>query len=59
MKKILNIGEIATIIESKDDIYQVVGGKTYKLNFVSVLQMKLIDIIMMVKEGQLFRENFY
>jgi hypothetical protein len=54
MKKVTDFSQVQRTIENKEDFYQEINGKKYKLNFILVLQMKLIDILSMIKEGTLF-----
>jgi hypothetical protein len=59
MKKVLSLSDVQTAINNQWKFYQDVQGKTYELDFVFVLQMKLIDIITMMKEGRLFYQTDY
>ncbi|MFA5207513.1 MAG: hypothetical protein WC428_02535 [Candidatus Paceibacterota bacterium] len=54
MKKILSLNELQTAINNRWEFKQDVNGKTYELSVVFVLNMKLIELITMIKEGRLF-----
>jgi hypothetical protein len=54
MKKILSLSEVQTAINNRWEFHQNVNGKTYGLSVVFVLNMKLIELITMIKEGRLF-----
>jgi len=54
MKKILSLSEIQTAINNRWEFQQDVNGKIYELSVVFVLNMKLIDLITMIKEGNLY-----
>ncbi len=54
MKKVTNLQHVQDIINRKEDFYQDVNGRTYNVSFITILGMKLLDIITMIKEGRLF-----
>lgn len=61
MKKVLSLNEIYTIVESQGEIllYQKISGKMYKIDYVNLLQTKLIDIISLIKERKLYKSSEY
>ena len=61
MKKVLSLNEVYEVIESQGEMqaYQDINGHKYKIDYVNLLQMKLIDIITLIKEQRLFRAALY
>jgi len=54
MKKILSLNEVQTAINNRLEFHQDVNGKIYEISVVFVLNMKLIELITMIKEGNLY-----
>jgi hypothetical protein len=59
MKKVLSLSEVQTAINNKWEFYEDLNGKMYEISFITVLQMKLIDLIVMIKEGKLYYQSEY
>lgn len=59
MKKVPSLQILVNAIHGKSDFQQDVNGKMYHLDFVSLLNMRLIDLIQMVKEGKLYYDEYY
>jgi hypothetical protein len=57
MKKVTNMQQVMDTIKHKGEFYQEIGGKKYEISFVIILGMKLLDIITMINNGQLFYQS--
>ena len=59
MKKVLNLNEVYTILDSRGELvaYQDINGHKYEIDYVNFLQMKLIDIMSLIKEQRLYRSE--
>lgn len=54
MKKIKNLTDLQSAIDNRCEFKQDIGGRKFDLSVVTVLSMKLIDLINMIKNEQLF-----
>ena len=57
MRKITNMQQLVDIIENREDVYQEVNGRIAnetKVDFVTLLRMRLIDLMDLIKNGQLY-----
>jgi hypothetical protein len=59
MKKILSLSEVQTAINNRWEFQHEVYGKMVELSVVTVLNMKLIDLITMIKDGNLYYSPEY
>jgi hypothetical protein len=60
MKKILSMQELVDIIERREDVYQEVNGRIAretKVDFVTLLRMRLIDLMDLIRNGQFYYES--
>lgn len=57
MRKVKSLADVQNVIQRKEDFVQDAQGKNYKLSFILVLQMKLIDLLTMIQEGRLYYES--
>ena len=58
MKQVYNINTITNNIQDSDiQFYQKLNGQFYKLDMITILNTKLIDLITWVKEQRLFYQS--
>jgi len=53
MKKVKSLSDLENGINNRWDFYRTLAGKEYKMDIVFLLNMKLNDIIMLIREGNL------
>ena len=52
--------ELVDIIERREDVYQEVNGRIAretKVDFVTLLRMRLIDLMDLIRNGQFYYES--
>jgi len=54
MQKVESLLTLHKVIQGKQDLYYTQNGRLYKLDVVAALNMKLIEILTMIKEGTLY-----
>jgi hypothetical protein len=60
MKKVLSIDKITSNIQDSDvQFYQKLNGEYYRLDMVTILNTKLIDLMTWIKEQRLFYQSPY
>jgi hypothetical protein len=58
MKKVLSIDKITSNIQDSDvQFYQKLNGEYYRLDMVTILNTKLIDLMTWIKEQRLFYQS--
>jgi len=57
LKKINTINELLIIISKKMDVQQNIDGKMYNISFITMLNLKLIQLMQMISDGKLFYEE--
>jgi len=59
MKKVLTLEELNHLNFDNDiEYHKEIGGRFYKLDIITLLQMKLIDVLTLIKQQKLFITNF-
>ena len=59
MKEIKTLSDLEFVIKNNFDVYEIIRGRKYKLNYINLLQKKIIDIMSLIEEQSLFYENEY